>query len=266
MGHKSNPLDLTGRVAVVTGGATGIGLSLAIGLATAGAAVLIASRNARRLAESVERIKAESGNENVACCEADLAKRGDTEKIVPHAVATFGRVDIVVGNAAQDLLEPVDRISDGQMDQQLEVNLTSNIVLTRAAIPHMRKQNFGRIIFITSIAANVATVDGIGIYSATKSGLHGFARVAALELGASGITVNCVAPGFTMTAMMHDFLATLGEQGRLYQQASAQTTAMNRWGQPDELVGPVLLLASEAGAFMTGTVLTVDGGTSVRMK
>lgn len=266
MPHGLDQFGLGKRVAIVTGGATGIGLSLVKGLASAGAAVLIVSRNETKLQEAVTEVMAETGNSKVDYYVSDLARRAQTETIVPACIKRFDALDILIGNAGQDLLEPVEGITDAKMDQQIEVNLTSNIVLTRAAIPEMRKRKWGRIVFITSIAGNVGAVDGVGVYSATKSGLHGFTRVAAHELGGDGITVNSIAPGFTMTSMLQDFINSLGEQGRLYYEASARTTAMNRWCRPDEIVGPTLMLVSEAGSFMTGQVLSVDGGTSVRMK
>lgn len=266
MHYGTQLFDLTGRVAIVTGGATGIGLSLAKGLAGAGAAVLIVSRNEKRLQEAVKEIIADTGNKKVDYYPADLAKRPDTESIVAQAVAKFGRLDILVGNAGIDILEPVTGFADESLDQQIEVMLNSNIVLTRSAVPELKKNGCGRIIFITSIAGNVAATDGVAIYAAAKSGLHGFTRVAALELGQFGITVNSVAPGLTMTAMLEEFIKSLGEVGERERAASAKTTAMNRWGTPDEMIGAVLLYASDAGSFITGTVLSVDGGTSIRMK
>lgn len=266
MRYGTQLFDLTGRVAIVTGGGTGIGLSLAKGLAGAGAAVLVVSRNEAKLKEAVQEIIADTSNPKVDYYPADLAKRPETESIVAQAIAKFGRLDILVGNAGVDLLEPIASFSDDSLDQQIEVMLNSNIVLTRAAIPELKKQGCGRIIFITSMAADVAATDGVGIYSAAKSGLHGFTRVAALELGIHGITVNSVAPGLTMTKMIEEFLDSLGEAGQREKEACAKTTGVNRWGSPDDMVGAVLLLASDGGSFITGTVITVDGGTSIRMK
>jgi NAD(P)-dependent dehydrogenase (short-subunit alcohol dehydrogenase family) len=267
MPHGLDQFSLTGKVAVVTGGATGIGLSLVKGLASAGASVLIVSRNKAKLQEAVAECVSETGSRNIDFHAADLAQRADTETIVPAAVERFGSCDILIGNAGQDLLEPVEGVTDPKIDQQIEVNLTSNIVLTRAAIPEMRKRGWGRIVFVTSIAAYVADAQaGVGVYAATKSGLHGFTRVAAHELGGYGITVNSVAPGYTMTTMIREFIDSLGDHGRAYLELSSRTTAMNRWCRPDEMVGPTLMLVSEAGSAITGQVIVVDGGTTTRMK
>lgn len=258
--------DLTGKVAVVTGGATGIGLSIAKTLASAGASVFIVSRNVARLKDSVQEIIAETGNPNVAYGQADFAKREDTESVVPQVVARFGRLDILIGNAAQDLLEPIETMKNSSLEQMIEVNMTSNIVLTRAAIPELKKRGWGRVVFITSIAAETGSTIGLTVYGATKSALHAFARQSAFELGGYGITVNCVAPGYTMTPMLQDFFDSLGPDGAREMEISARTTAMNRWGRPEEMAGPVLMLASDAGSFMTGAVLIVDGGTAIRMR
>lgn len=266
MAARLELFDLTGRVALVTGGATGIGLSLAKGLATAGASVFIVSRNAGHLQQAVQEIIAATGNDHVAFGQADLAKRQETESIVAQAVARFGRLDILIGNAGQDFVEQVANITDARLDQQLEVNLASNIILARAAIPELKKHGCGRIVFITSVAADRGAPDGLSVYAATKSGLHAFARMAALELGSDGITVNCLSPGFTMTEMLRDFFDSFGEAGEQQKEIMAKTTAMNRWGRPEEMVGPVLMLVSDAGSFVTGIVLTVDGGTTARMK
>lgn len=266
MRQKLQLFDLTGRVALVTGGATGIGLAIAKGLADAGASVFIVSRNAERLKEAVKEIIAETGNDRVAWGQADFAKREETEAIVAKTVAMFGRLDILIGNAAQDLLEPIETTKDSSLDPLIEINMTSNIVLTRSAIPELKKHGCGRIIFITSIGAETGSNIGLSIYSATKSALHAFARTIAFELGQYGITANCVAPGFTLTAMIDAYFDSLGEAGTREKEIMAKTTTMNRMGRPEEMVGPVIMLASDAGSFMTGTVLIVDGGTSIRMR
>lgn len=258
--------DLTGRVALVTGGATGIGLAIAKGLAHSGACVYIVSRKIDQLQKAVQEIIAETGNGRVAFGQADIAKRKDTEEIVAQVIAKFGRLDIVIGNAAQDLLVSIEHLNDPEMDQLLEINLTSNMVLTRAAIPELKKHGCGRIIFVTSIAAETGSELGLSVYAATKSGLHAFARTIAFDLGKYGITANCVAPGFTLTAMIGEYFESLGEAGMREKEIMAKTTTLNRMGRPDEMAGPVLMLASDAGSFMTGTVLIVDGGTSIRMR
>lgn len=260
-----NQFDLSGRVALVTGGATGIGVCLAKGLAGAGASVFIVSRNVDRLKEAVQEIIAATGNPRVAYGQADFANRKETEGVVGQVLAKFGRLDILIGNAAIDILEPIDSFKDASMDQLLEVNLTSNIVLLRSAVPELKKNGWGRVVFISSIAAITGNNTGLSVYGTAKSGLHAFAKMTAFELGGDGITVNCIAPGYTLTPMLEGFIESIGEAGRLKKEASAKTTAMNRWGRPEEMVGPVLLFASDAGSFLTGTVLVVDGGTSIHL-
>lgn len=258
--------DLTGKVALVTGGATGIGLAIAKGLAHSGASVFIVSRKVEQLRKAVREIIAETGNERVAYGQADLARREDTEGIVAQTVAKFGRLDILIGNAAQDLLEPITTYKDSSMDQMIEVNMTSNIVLTRSAIPELKKHGCGRAVFITSIAAETGSDIGLSVYAATKSALHAFARTIAFELGQDGITANCVAPGFIVTPMLEAYFDSIGEAGAREKEIMAKIAALNRYGRPEDIVGPVLMLAGDAGSFMTGTVLIVDGGTSLRMR
>lgn len=257
---------LGGRVALVTGGATGIGFSIAKGLAASGAAVVIASRKVDRLQAAVQEIVAETGNERVAYFQMDLARREDSEGIVEKVVAKFDRLDILIGNGALDMFAPLATYEDAIIDEMLEANLMSNIVMTRSAIPELKKHGCGRVVFITSIAGETGSEYGLTAYGATKAGLHGFTRVAAFELGHDGITVNCVAPGFTLTVMMNELLSKMGEAGDREKEIMAKTTALNRMGVPEDVVGPVLMLVSDAGRFMTGTVLVVDGGTSIRMR
>ena len=258
--------DLTGRTALVTGGATGIGKCIAKGLAGVGASVVIASRKETNLKEAVQEIIAETGNERVAYVQADLAKREDAEGLVTRAVGKFGRLDILLGDAAQEMWEPIESFTDSSIDQMLAVNLVANIILLRSAIPHLKKHGCGRVIFISSILAETGSTIGSSVYGATKAGLHAIARNTAFELGPDGITVNCVAPGFTLTSMMQTYLDALGAVGARELEALVKTTALNRPGRPQDMVGPVLMLASDAGSFITGQFITVDGGTSIRMR
>jgi NAD(P)-dependent dehydrogenase (short-subunit alcohol dehydrogenase family) len=162
-------------------------------------------------------------------------------------------VDILINNAGTNVPQPIDEITDEDWDRVMEINLHSIMVLTRALVPQMKSRKWGRIIHISSIMAFVSNI-GRDAYSATKAALVGFARGNALDLGAFNITVNCIAPGPFLTDLPGRLLSA-EEKDRF-----AKMTAVNRWGDPKELVGPMLLLASDAGSYITGETLIVDGG------
>jgi NAD(P)-dependent dehydrogenase (short-subunit alcohol dehydrogenase family) len=165
----------------------------------------------------------------------------------------MGRIDILVNNAGTNVPQPIDEISDAEWDRVLETNLSSIMALTRALVPQMKARRWGRIIHISSVMAFVSKA-GRNIYSATKAALVGMARASALDLGAHGITVNCIAPGPFLTDLPGRLLS---EQEK---KEFAKTTALGRWANPKELVGPILLLATDAGSYITGETLVVDGG------
>lgn len=244
--------DLTGRVALVTGGNKGLGKAMARGLADCGADIFLASRNEAELKAAVDEITSETGRKG-AYCVTDVARRGDVAKLARTALEKMGRVDILINNAGMNAPQAIDGISDETWDKVLEVNLSSAMALTRAIVPQMRARKWGRVIHIASIMAFISK-EKRNAYSASKAALMGLARASAIDLGQDGVTVNCIAPGPFLTDMPMSILSDAEKQ------AFADRTALNRWGQPDELVGPMLLLASDAGSYVTGTTLVVDGG------
>jgi NAD(P)-dependent dehydrogenase (short-subunit alcohol dehydrogenase family) len=250
------PFDLTGRVALVTGGSKGLGAAMARGLAEAGADVVISSRHEDELRPALDRILAGTGRRGHYVV-ADMAKRADVKRLADEAVRRLGRVDILVNNAGSNAPQPIDAVTDDAWDNLLELNLTSVMSLTRALVPGMKERRWGRIIHISSIMAFMSK-EGRNAYSATKAALVGMARPSALELGPFGITVNCIAPGPFLTDLP---LSILSQEER---DAWSKVTAVGRWGNPPELVGPVLLLASDAGSYITGQTLIVDGGFTAR--
>jgi gluconate 5-dehydrogenase len=253
---KNNLFDLAGRVALVTGGSKGLGLAMARGFAEAGADIVISSRHEDELKQAAAEIR-KAGGGRVEYVVADMVERRDVARLAETALARLGRVDILVNNAGTNNPQSIDQIRDEDWDRIIELNLTSCMALTRDLVPQMKERRWGRVIYMSSIMG-LASKDGRGPYSATKSALLGLARAAALDLGEFGITVNCIAPGPFMTDLPGKMLTD--EQKKVF----ADRTALGRWGQPREMAGPALLLASEAGGYITGSVLVVDGGSLVK--
>ncbi len=247
-----NLFDLTGRVALVTGGSKGLGKAMARGLAEAGADVVIASRHEGELRAALAEILQGTGRRGHWVV-SDVARRADVLRLAQEALKTMGRVDILINNAGTNVPQPIDEIQDEDWDRVLETNLSSVMVLTRALAPQMKARRWGRVIHIASIMGLVSK-EGRNIYSATKAALIGMARASALDLGAHGITVNCIAPGPFLTDLPGRLLSA-EEKERM-----THMTALGRWGEPRDVAGPVLFLCSEAAAFVTGVVLPVDGG------
>jgi NAD(P)-dependent dehydrogenase (short-subunit alcohol dehydrogenase family) len=248
----SKAFDITGRAALITGGSKGLGLAIANGFAGAGADVMITSRHEDDLRRAVAQIKAQGGK--ASYCIADMTRREDVRRLVETAMESMGRIDILVNNAGGNQPQECDEITDAAWDDVLELNLTSCMALTRAVVPGMKRRRWGRVIHMSSIMA-LASKSGRSSYSATKAALIGMARAQALELGPFNVTVNCLAPGPFATELPERTMSA--EQKQLF----ADRTAVRRWARPDELAGPALLLASEAGSYITGATLVVDGGT-----
>ena len=245
--------NLSGRVALVTGGSKGLGLAMARGFAEAGADVVIASRHEDELRAAADKIT--SGlKTKVAYVVADVTKRSETERLAKEALSKFGRIDILVNNAGSNNPQAIDEIKDEDWDRILELNLSSCMALTRALIPQMKERRWGRVIHISSIMG-LASKEKRNAYSATKAALIGMAQSSCQDVGEFGITVNCIAPGPFLTDLPGKLLSDAEKKH------FATRTALGRWGEPRELAGPALLLASEAGSYITGATIVVDGGT-----
>jgi NAD(P)-dependent dehydrogenase (short-subunit alcohol dehydrogenase family) len=249
--------DLTGRVALVTGGSKGLGKAMARGFAQAGADVVISSRHEQELVAAVSEIRAGT-SAKVTHFVADMTHREHVRRLADAALAAMGRVDILVNNAGSNKPQPTEQIVDEDWDGLVELNLSSCMALTRALVGPMKERRWGRIINVSSILG-LTSAAGRSAYSATKSGLIGLTRAGANDLGSFGITVNCLAPGPFLTDLPASLLTD--EQQAVF----AQRTILGRWAKPEELIGPALLLASEAGSFITGATLVVDGGVLVKM-
>lgn len=248
--------DLTGKTALVTGGSKGLGKAMARGFAEAGANVVISSRHEDELQAAQQEIQVGIKGK-VVYRVADMNDRSAVNALAKFALDTFGRVDILVNNAGGNTPQRIEDITDEMWDRFVELNLTSCMSLTRALVPQMKERKWGRIIHISSIMG-LASKEGRNVYSATKSALIGLARASSLDLGAYGITVNCICPGPFLTDLPGKLLSP--EEKSVF----ASRTALGRWGEPKELAGTALLLASDAGSYITGTTITVDGGTLVK--
>ena len=249
---STNLFDLTNRVALVTGGNKGLGKAMARGLAESGADVVIASRHENELKIALDEILTGTGRRG-AYLVADMASRDDVKKLARFALEKMGKVDILVNNAGMNAPQPIDAITDETWDKVVEVNLTSVMGLTREIVPQMKSRRWGRVVHISSVLGQVSK-EKRNAYSATKSALMGLARASALDLGPFNVTVNCIAPGPFLTDLPMSILSDAEKQ------VFAERTALGRWAQPRELVGPVLMLCSDAGGYITGQTIFVDGG------
>lgn len=249
--------NLRGRSAVVTGGSKGLGMAIARGFVEAGAKVMICSRHEDDLKSAVATISGGIDGAEVRAIVADLSSREDTDMLAAEALGAFGTVDILVNNAGVNAPQAIDVIEDEVWDRVIEINLTAVMRLTRALVPGMKAQGWGRIIHISSVLG-VGSKPGRNVYSATKAALIGLAKASALDLGPFGITVNCIGPGPFLTDMPMSLLSEPEKK------EFSDRTALKRWGRPRELAGPALLLASDAGSYITGEMLLVDGGAFAR--
>jgi NAD(P)-dependent dehydrogenase (short-subunit alcohol dehydrogenase family) len=250
---KNTLFDLSGRVALVTGGSKGLGKAMARVFAEAGADVVISSRHEDELQAALQEITAGTGVRGKYIV-ADMTRRADGDRLAKEALSSMGRVDIVIDNAGSNVPQELEQTTDESWDRIVELNLTSGMRLCRALVPQMKERKWGRMIHISSIMA-IGSKKGRGVYSGTKAALIGMTRAHALELGPYGITVNCIAPGPFLTDLPGSVLTA--EEKAVF----ASRTALGRWGDPRELAGPALLLASDAGSYITGETLVVDGGT-----
>lgn len=244
--------SLKGRVALVTGASRGLGFAMAEGLAEAGAHVLLNGRDAATLTQAAERLKAKGHSAGVA--PFDVSDKASRDEGMARAIAEKGRLDILVGNAGIQHRSPIADWDEASWSRVIESNLTSCFFLARAAAAPMKQQGYGRMIFTTSITGLMGRAT-IHAYVASKSGLAGVSRSLASELGEFGITCNSIAPGYFKTEMNQALLADEAFVARINSRI-----ALRRWAEPRELAGAAVFLASEAGGYVTGQQLCVDGG------
>lgn len=254
MGTESGGmLNLSGKTALVTGGSRGLGFAIAAALAAQGAKVAICGRKQENLDKAVRELEAE-GHEILARV-AHMGKAGQVEAFFETLKPSFGRLDILVNNVGMNLFTPsVAEVDEGLWDKVLEGNLKSAFLASRKAVPWMKEKGRGKIVNISSIAAQKAA-RGMGVYCVAKAGLEMFTRVLAAESALDGICVNAVAPGMIRTDFSKPFWSN---EGMIQELVSG--IPMGRIAETEDVVGTVLYLCSSMSDYVTGEVITVDGG------
>lgn len=253
-----NLFDLTGQVAVITGSSRGIGRAIAERMAEHGARVVISSRKADACEAVARDLEARFGQGCAVPIAANISSKADLQRLMSQARQQLGPIDILVCNAASNpYYGPQEGISDDQFRKILDNNIVANHWLISMAVPEMKERRRGSIIIVSSIGG-LRGSPIIGAYCISKAADMQLARNLAVEYGPHNIRVNCIAPGLIKT----DFARALWEDPQLLSRRN-ETTPLRRIGEPDEIAGAAVFLASAAGSFMTGQSLVIDGGVTI---
>lgn len=252
---RPDPFSLQGKVALVTGGGRGIGAAIAAVFAEAGASVLIANRTADAGAAVAAAIRDGGGIADSIGC--DIGRRDEAERAVAETVQRFGALDIVVHNAAVNPWARIEAVSDDALEQTLAVNLKACFWLAQAALPHWRARGAGRMLVTSSVTGPRVAMPGSAPYAASKAGVNGFIRSAALELAAERITVNGVEPGY-IAKQGGSLLSDPERAARI-----ARHIPAGELGRPDDIAHAMRYFASDAARYVTGQTIVVDGGSTL---
>jgi NAD(P)-dependent dehydrogenase (short-subunit alcohol dehydrogenase family) len=243
--------DLTGRVALVTGGGSGLGRAMAWGMACNGAALAIVDRDAKTAEACAAEIIGGCGARAIAV-EADVSQEGNVEGAVGEVLARLGCIDILVNNAGHNIRKPLLDYALEEFESLHAVHVRGTFLFCRAVGRHMRERKSGAIINIASILGHVAA-QNVSPYAAAKAAIVQLTKVLALELAPHGVRVNALAPGYIDTTLTRQHATDVRER-------ITDATPLGRFGEARELIGPALFLASDASSFVTGSSLIVDGG------
>lgn len=244
-------MDVKDKVAVVTGSSKGIGFAMAYGLAYYGAKVVVLSRNIDESKEAAETISDDTGAETFAL-KCDVTKKEEVEQLIDTILDKYGRIDVLVNNAGRNIRKNLEEYTEEEWEGVIETNLKGVFLVAQAVTKVMKEQKHGKIINISSIFGSVA-MPLQGAYAPSKGGIEQLTRVMAQELAPYNVNVNAVAPAYIKTPMTAEFLEEKSE-------AILNNTPLNRLGEREDLMGPVVFLASDSSAYVTGHILAVDGG------
>jgi len=244
---------LDDRVAIITGSSKGLGKAMASALAGAGANVVVMSRHLNEAQVAADEIRNSTGRKILAL-EVDVSQQPQVEQMVNQTLEEFGRIDILINNAGINIRGSIEELKMEDLAQVLNINLIGPILCCRAVVPYMKAQKYGRVINIASILGSVGMPNRTS-YSTSKGAIIQFTRTLALELAPHNITVNAICPGPFATEMNRPLM----DDPQVYQ-TFASKVPLGRWGEPEEIGGITIFLASGASSFVTGATIYVDGG------